>query len=64
MAGIAKWVNTLCTVGTTCMYGARICTCFLRYRMNVSLDHWPFTFMMSKGTPCRRYSRVEPILMP
>ena len=63
-AGIIKRVKASCTVGAACMYGARICACFLRYRMNASLDQRPFTFMTSKGTPRRRYSRVHPIRIP
>ena len=63
-AGIVKRVNALCTAGMAWIYGARICACFLRYRVNASLDHLPFTFMTSKGMPQRRYSRVEPILIP
>ena len=62
--GIIKRVKALCTVGTACIYGARICACFLRYKMKVLLDQHSFTFMTSKGTPCRRYSRVDPIRIP
>ena len=64
MAGIVKQVNASCMAGTAWIYGVRICMCFLRYRVNALLDHLPFTFMMSKGMPWRRYSRVEPILIP
>ena len=28
------------------------------------LAHLPFTLMTSKGTPCRRYSSVDPMCMP
>ena len=64
MAGIIKCVKASCTVGTACIYGARICACFLRYKMKALLDQWPFTFMTLKGMPRRRYSRVEPIWIP
>ena len=56
-AGIIRRVNASCTAGTACIYGARICACFLRYRMKASLDQRPFTFITSNGTPRRRYSR-------
>ena len=64
MAGIIKHIKVSCTVGTACLYGVRICTCFLRYKMKALLDQQPFTFMTSKGTPCRRYSTVDPIWIP
>jgi hypothetical protein len=53
--------NSLCKVGIACMYGAIIWVCFLKYARKVSLAHWPFTLMTSKGTFHSKYSKVEPI---
>ena len=51
-------------MGAAWMYGAMTTACFLRYNWKESPAQRPFAFITSKGTPCRRYSRVDPILIP
>jgi hypothetical protein len=46
------------------MYGAMMIAWSRRYTRNASLDHRPIVLTTSKGTPCRRSSRVAPIHMP
>ena len=38
-----------------------ICVCFHRYPLKASLCQCPLALTISKGTPCSRYYKVDPI---
>lgn len=46
------------------MYGVMTTACFHRYSWKELLAQHPFAFITLKGTPQRRYLRVEPMQMP
>ena len=56
-------MNSACTLGWACMYGASIWVCFVRYIRKALLAHLPLTLMTLNRTPHKRYSRVDPMWM-